>query len=65
VDISYTVIGFRHTAIDSVSDSVDGDITDSVSDSVTSQIQNQKIHAQCTTDSAGKYTLFFPTESMI
>ena len=40
--IIYYVVGFRHTAIDSVIDSV------------TSQIQNQKIHAQQITGSAGK-----------
>jgi hypothetical protein len=37
-----SVAGFRHPVIDSVIDSV------------TSQIQNQKIHAQEITDSAGK-----------
>jgi hypothetical protein len=37
-----SVVGFRHPAIDSVIDSV------------ASQIQNQKFHAQQTTDSAGK-----------
>jgi hypothetical protein len=47
MDIIYTVVGFRHPAIDSVIDSV------------ICQIQNQKIHAQQIIDSAGKYTLIF------
>jgi hypothetical protein len=39
---TYDMVSFRHTAIDSVIDSV------------ISQIQNQKIHAQEIIDSAGK-----------
>jgi hypothetical protein len=56
------VVVFRHTAIDSVIDSVDqgrGQVIDSVIDSVLAHAQNQKIHAQEIIDSVGKYPYFF------
>jgi hypothetical protein len=68
MDFISVVVGFRHTAIDSVIDSVDGGVRwrviDSVIDSVLTHVQNDLLHAQQIIDSAGRYTLFFTTESM-
>jgi hypothetical protein len=51
------VVGFRHPAIDSVIDSVDGgrkQVIDSVIDSVLAHVQNDPRHAQQIIDSVGK-----------